>query len=123
MCRFCFARFVGWDEPGVAVSAEVDLPAAVMDCGVVASAQQHAVVDAGVAAAVPWGDVVGVAPGDRPPAARVCAATITDGQPFSDRGGEQPFAAPDIQWCSVAVDDDRPEGAVAGDEVGGGGAD
>ena len=31
---------VGWDEPGVAVGAEVDLPAAVVDRGVVESAEQ-----------------------------------------------------------------------------------
>ena len=66
MCRLC--SVVGWDEPRVAVSAEVDLPAAVMDGGVVQSAEQHPVVDAGgVTAAAST-------------ASRGCSSTIRRGQ-------------------------------------------
>jgi len=55
-----FGRVVGWDEPGVAVGAEVDPPAIVVNQGVVAPAKQHPVVDAGGAPGAPRCDVVGI---------------------------------------------------------------
>jgi hypothetical protein len=123
MLRFGTAWVVGWDEPGVAVGAEVDLPAAVVNGGVVQSAEQHPVIQTGDTAAVPRLNVVGVAPGHGPAAAGVCAATIADGQSFPDRGREQPLTAPHIQRCPSIIDDHRSDRAVAGDQVGGGGAD
>ncbi len=96
-----------WDEPGVAVGAEVDLPAAVVDRGVVVSAEQHTVVDAGVPPAVPGSDVVGVAPGHRPAAAGECAAPVTDAQRFAQRRGEQSITVVLGRWRLGQVIDQR----------------
>src|SRR5690349_11204560 len=92
------ARLVRWDEPGMTVAAEVHRPPAVMDQRVVQPAQQHTVVEAGLAAFTPGLDVVGVTPGHRPPAAWVRAAAVADAQCFADCRGEQPLGAPDIEW-------------------------
>src|SRR5689334_9227545 len=107
MLRLGLTRLAGWDEPGVSVAAEVDLPAAVVDQGVVQPAQQHTVVQTRCAAVTPRLDVVGIAPGHRPPATGVRAPTVTHPQRLADRGGEQALAAADAQWYSGVVDDHR----------------
>ena len=117
MCRFGSAGCVGWDEPGVAVAAEVDPPTTVMDETVVQPTQQHPVVEAGLAAFAPGLDVVGIAPGHRSPAPRMGTPTIADGQRFMDGGSEQSFGAPDIQRHTRLVDDHLGQRGIAGDQL------
>ena len=62
----------GWGVPGGAVG-EFELPLAVVEQGVVSAAEQGGVVEVGVAALVPGGDVVGFAPGGWGGAVRVCS--------------------------------------------------
>ena len=123
MLGFGPVRVVRRDEPGVPITAEVDLPITVMDQGVVHPAQQHPAIQTGGTAFAPRDDVVGIAPRHRPPTAGERTPTIPNPQRFADTRREQAFTAPDIDWDAGVVDDDSGQGAVTRDQVCGGSAD
>jgi hypothetical protein len=52
--------FGGWEELGLSVVGEADLPGGVVEGAVVVAAEQHQVVQRGRAAVGPVADVVGV---------------------------------------------------------------
>src|SRR4051794_763424 len=101
---------------------EPDLPLlARVDAVVVEGAQQHAIVDVrpAVVAAVPL-DVVCVAPGDRCPAARPCAAAVAGGDRLLLRRREEADGPAEPQRLATRAVHEVAEPAAADEAFHGG---
>jgi hypothetical protein len=86
----------------------VDVPAAVVDEGVVVGAEQYAVLGAGVAAVDPVGDVVDLAAAGAAAAAGVGAVAVAVGDRAAEReGGDAVFAA-EVEDFAVAAELECP---------------
>ena len=103
----------GGDDAGVGVAFES--PAAVVDEGVVSSAEEAAVVEVGGAVVFfPGLEVVGVAPFGFAVTAREPAAAVPDGQGPALAGGEAAVGPADVEdLAGVGVADDAADPAVA----------
>jgi len=111
----------GWDDFGVAVGGHAHGPVLVclhapfvlgFDLLVVVSAEQRAVVEAGVAAVPPGGEVVGVAVAWWTVAARKGAALVPDGEGLAEGAAEQALLAAEVEGLAGAVADDGEDVGV-----------
>ena len=100
-------------EDGLLVVVEVDGPVVGVDEDVVAAAQQHAVVHAGLAVVFPVGAVVDIAPVGGPVTVREPAGAIALDDGVPDPFGPLPGGASDVEELAVGAEHDADPGAVA----------
>src|ERR1700712_1792452 len=94
--------------------AESDLPVAVVDQGVVLSAQHAAVVQVGGSAVAPVCDVVELGPFAGQVAAGEYTADVAEQQRFAAGGGEGSHGSADVQNFGGSGEDGGDDGGVAG---------
>lgn len=81
--------------------------------GVVASAEEGHVVEAGVASVGPVFDVVGVAPSGWGVSSVPGAAVVPEVESSADRRGDSAHGASNVEWLAGAVGDDADDVGVA----------
>ena len=105
----------GWDEFGSPVGAESDGPFVLVDESVVVSAEGDAVVAVGPAAVAPEHDVVDVAPAAWSITAGEGAAAVAEEDGCACGAGERSPGAAEVDWDTLAVEDDGEDLGFAGD--------
>src|SRR6478752_82193 len=113
----------GWDDLGVAVFGHPDLPVALVDQGVVETAETATIFHAGGSTVQPPDDVVDVAPAGRPVAAGEGASAVPQGHGAADAGGPDPGGPADVQRLPGGAEDGGDQVAVAQQSAGGGRTD
>src|SRR5215204_976374 len=108
-----------WQEFGVSVVADADLPATVVDDSMVVPAEQDQIVHVSGSAIGPVDDVVGVAPVGGSGAAREGAAAIASGQRGPLAGADGAVFAADVERDGGGAGDDAGDAGVAGDAADG----
>jgi hypothetical protein len=110
-----------WPELGSAVErVEPDLPRRGVDQGVVGTAEEHEVVEAGVAAVGPVSEVVGVAGEWHPAAAGEPAVLVAQHERFPDRCRHQALGATHVEHLAQRAEDGGDDLGVAGQPADGG---
>ena len=98
------AAFGRWEELGSAVvGVDPDLPGGVVDDPVVLPAEQDEVLELGLAAVCPVGDVVGVAHDRGPGAARERAVLVAADDCPPERRGDEAVQAADVEDLTAAA--------------------
>jgi hypothetical protein len=103
------------DELGHAVSAEPDVPVGVVDDAVVSGAEEHALVDIGVAPSCPRVDVVRFAPAGRSVASREGTPAVADGETDTLTGMVEAALAAHGEDAAAAAHDHRQDAGGAGE--------